>query len=146
MLESWVCLRHLPQVPVPGGKLPGARSCGTAHCVFWKTGLCSHLGAQEGSWWLGLSWMLAGFLHGRRGITTPEHHRCSGPSARQTGYTRLLPGSCEGVPCSDSRASSAVGWRKGLACTGAGAGRFFVPPGNLAASKEPWGYCQSAAR
>lgn len=75
-----VCLRNLPQVPspVPGGRVSSARSCVAAHCVFGNVGLCSHLSAQEGSWWFGLSWMLAGFVYSRHGITTAKRHHCSG--------------------------------------------------------------------
>lgn len=50
------------------------------------------------SWWLGLSWVLARSLHSRHGIATAKHHQCSGSSARQTGHTGMLPGSCQGVP------------------------------------------------
>lgn len=74
--------------------------------------------------------------------------------ARQTGHIGVLPGSDEGVSCSDIRglASSVSGWQKGcvlrgVVCRGAGTGRFFVPPGNLlVASREPWGCCQNASR
>lgn len=107
------------------------------------------------SGWFVLSWLLAGFLHSRHGITITKCHHRFGSSARQTGYIK-------GPGCSlalervsralaRGRALPAAGRRKGcplhsMACRGAGAGRFFVPLGNLAASKETQGSCQSAFR
>lgn len=70
--------------------MSSACSCEAACCDFGNVGLCSHLSAQGGSGWFVLSWMLAGFLHSRHGITITKCHHCFGSPTRQTGHIRDL--------------------------------------------------------
>lgn len=129
---SW----NLPQVssPVPGGRC--------SPLCLWE---CSHLRAQEGSWWFGLTWVLAAFLHSSHGTKQASTITALDQADRtHTGAPWLQ----QGCPMLSIRglASSAVGWQKGVVCRAAGTGGFFVPPGHLVASKEPGVCCQSATR
>lgn len=120
-------------------------------CAWWQVqptvslGTCSHLRAQEGSWWFGLTWVLAAFLHSSHGTKQASTITALDQADRtHTGAPWLQQG-CP-VLSIIGLASSAVGWQKGVVCRAASTGGFFVPPGHLVASKEPGVCCQSATR
>lgn len=140
--ERGVCPRALPRLPspLPGGRESSARSCEAARCDFGNVGPCSHLSARGGSGWFVLSWMLAGFLHSRHGITIAECHHRFGSSARQAGHIRDLgaPWLWRGCPAPRDERSGIARGRvakrlrfHSAVCGGAGTGCFSVPLGNL---------------